>query len=141
MFVEIFVYGTLQLVWTMVTLTATPEDALMLFFFLPMAFVLFFSPVFFTVYFIYFFATLDWYLLFHCMGRMHHPVEYPECYDARPYKSSNRWRFPHCHPRCHLPYLKERNAGRDIVAGDNLMLTENHSNSNSDESDILNPDL
>ena len=40
----------------------------------------------------------------HCLGRVDDPVNYPECYDTHP-RSSNRHKFPKCHPTCHLPYL------------------------------------
>ena len=36
------------------------------------------------------------------------PKEYPECYDTH-IRSSNRHKFPECHPNCHLPYLEKKN--------------------------------
>ena len=42
----------------------------------------------------------DW----QCLGRVSDPEHYPECYDTHP-RSSNRHKFPECHPNCHLPYL------------------------------------
>ena len=45
----------------------------------------------------------DW----HCVGRVSDPENYPECYDTH-LRSSNRHKFPECHPNCHLPYLAKK---------------------------------
>ena len=46
--------------------------------------------------------------IIHCWGRISMPKEYPECYDTH-IRSSNRHKFPECHPNCHLPYLANKN--------------------------------
>ena len=46
--------------------------------------------------------------IIHCFGRMDRPKDYPECYDTSR-RSLNRFKFPECHPTCHLEYLAKQN--------------------------------
>ena len=52
----------------------------------------------------------DW----HCVGRVSDPENYPECYDTH-LRSSNRHKFPECHPNCHLPYLAAKLNDQGLV--------------------------